>query len=102
MIKAKIDCSKIDKAKLFKGKTKPDGTTPMWLDIVIMETKPTSFGDWRDEQTHIIIQDTSKAERDQGIKGKILGSGIEKGGRPSAKPESPAETTPEEDAAVPF
>jgi len=72
----------------------------MYLDIVLIETRKTNFGDWRDEQTHIIVQNASKEERDRGEKGAIIGNASMKT-RPKEK-ESPAETTPEEDSEVPF
>jgi hypothetical protein len=106
MIKIKIDVTKIEKARLFKGKPR-DGKTPMYLDAVLIETKQSNFGDWRDDQTHMIVQDVSKEERDKGVKGPIIGNATDTGKRrtndkPPAAP-APAETaSPIEDDDVPF
>lgn len=63
-IKIKINCSRITKARLFKGER---GT---YLNcIAIPLKKPDQFG-----QTHMIVEDVSKEERDQGIKGAIIGN----------------------------
>ena len=63
MISLKIDVTKIDKSKLFQGK---QGT---YLDAVLIETPNNQYGD-----SHMIVQSVSKEERDQGIKGAILGN----------------------------
>jgi len=63
MIVLKIDVSKIDKTKLFKG---AKGT---YLDAVLIETPNNQYGD-----THMIVQSVSKEEREKGIKGAILGN----------------------------
>jgi hypothetical protein len=62
MLLAKINCSKIDKSKLFKGKT---GT---WLDLVIIDTPNSEYGEY------MICQGVSKEDREKGIKGAILGN----------------------------
>lgn len=108
MLTAKIDVTKIDKARLFKGKPGKDGVCPMYLDIAIMESKPTNYGDWRDEQTHFIVQSVSKQERLNGIKGNIIGNACDKDRNRKPAPEVPGsvETTPAIDAMdnddVPF
>jgi len=67
IIRLKIDVTKIDKSRLFRGKK------GVYLDAVLIPLRqPSDFGD-----THIITQDVSKEERDQGIKGAILGNGRE-------------------------
>lgn len=63
MITGKIDVTKIDKAKLFKGEK---GT---YLDIVLIETPDNQYGDY------MIVQGVSKEERKAGKKGAILGNG---------------------------
>ena len=62
MITGKIDVTKIDKAKLFKGEK---GT---YLDIVLIETPDSKYGDY------MIVQGVSKEERLAGKKGEILGN----------------------------
>lgn len=108
MIKLKIDCTKIEKARLFKGKARPDGTHAMYLDAVLLETKQSNFGDYRDDQTHMIIQDISKEERAKGIKGAIIGNATDTGSRrtndlPPADPGASAEPEkPIDDEDCPF
>jgi len=68
-IKIKIDVSKIDKNRLFKGK---QGT---YLNAVLIETPTNQYGD-----SHMIVEDVSKEEREKGIKGNILGNAKTFGG----------------------
>lgn len=63
MISLKIDVTKIDKSKLFNGK---QGT---YLDAILIETPNNQYGD-----DYMIVQSVSKEEREQGIKGAILGN----------------------------
>jgi hypothetical protein len=65
-ITARIDVTKIDKARLYQGKK------GKYLDIVLIPTPNAKF-----DQTHMIVQSVSKEERDQGIKGNILGNATE-------------------------
>jgi hypothetical protein len=71
-ITARIDVTKIEKERLYKGEK---GT---YLDIVLIPTPNAKY-----EQTHMVVQSVSKEERDQGIKGNILGNAkeIERGHR---------------------
>ena len=62
MIKLQIDVTQIDKEKLFTGKK---GT---YLNAVLIETPTSQYNDY------VIIQETTKEEREQGIKGAILGN----------------------------
>lgn len=63
MITGKINVMKIDKSKLFEGKK-----GAKWLDIVLIETPNSEYGDY------MIVQDTSKEDRAKGVKGAILGN----------------------------
>lgn len=63
MMVGKIDVTKIDKTKLFKG---AKGT---YLDIALIETPNNQYGD-----SHMITQSVSKEEREAGVKGAILGN----------------------------
>ena len=64
MITARIDVTKIDKRKLYRGEK---GT---YLDIVLIETPDNQYGnDW------MVKQSVSKQEREAGEKGAILGNG---------------------------
>jgi hypothetical protein len=60
----KLDVTKIDKAKLFKG---DKGT---YLNCtIIMRDDPDQYG-----CVGMVVQNTTKEEREQGIKGQILGN----------------------------
>jgi hypothetical protein len=63
MITLKIDVTKIDKSRLFVGKK---GT---YLDCVLIETPNSEYGDY------MVVEETSKEEREAGKKGTILGNG---------------------------
>lgn len=80
MILAKIDCTKIDKTKLFAGKN-----GAKYLDIVLMENRdgPDRFGN-----DYMVVQGVSKEERQRGVKGAILGNAknFETGHGSSRKP----------------
>lgn len=112
VITAKIDVTLIDKARLFPGKKKnKKDKLPQYLDIVLMPTKQSNFGDYRDKQTHMVVQSVSAEEREQGIKGEILGNAIEivkRGPGPSAPvtpppaPESAEGDGAAESDSIPF
>ena len=90
-IAVKIDVTKIEKARLFKG---AKGT---YLDALLVP-KRSDYGD-----DFMIVQSVSKEEREQGIKGPIIGNARYIKGReqprPAAKP-APAQEEPEN--SVPF
>lgn len=65
MLTLKLDVSKIDKAKLFKGEK------GIYLDAVLIETPNSEFSDF------MIVQNATKEEREAGIKGAILGNAKE-------------------------
>lgn len=98
MIKAKIDVTKIEKARLFKGEK---GT---YLDVVLIETPHSEYGDF------MIVQEITKEERQSGKKGPILGNAKFLGTHPSAahrtqepKQENRAPAKTEDlDESVPF
>ena len=66
VITARIDVTQIDKSRLYQGKK------GKYLDIVLIPTPNARY-----EQTHMVVQSVSKEERDQGIKGNILGNAKE-------------------------
>lgn len=106
IITVKIDVTLIDKARLFKGKKlNRKQINPQYLDLVLIPTKPTQFGDNRDDQTHMVCQSVTKEERDKGIKGEILGNAVEKvGERDRRAPAAQPAAKPEEDgdSEIPF
>jgi len=77
IIKIRIDVTKIEKERLYQGKK------GKYLDIVCI---PTPNGKY--DQTHMVVQSVSKEERDQGIKGNILGNAeeVERGFRAHDEP----------------
>lgn len=80
MIKLKLDVTKIEKARLFKG---AKGT---YLDAVLIETPNGKYGDY------MIVQEVTKEERQSGTKGPILGNGKILGQKPSG--DSPERHSP--------
>jgi hypothetical protein len=92
IIKGKIDVSKIDKERLYKGKK---GT---YLDFALIPTPNGQYGN-----THMIVQEVSKEERDSGVKGAILGNAkVSEGNSNQSNPagQTPAGAEAEED--LPF
>lgn len=81
----KIDVTKIDKARLFKG---AKGT---YLDLVLVDNK-----DGTDQYGNdgFVTQSATKEEREQGIKMPILGNWRELGQKPQAKPAPKPATKP--------
>lgn len=75
MIIAKINVTKIDKTKLFKGEK---GT---YLDVCLIETPNGQYGDF------MVTQSISAEERKAGNKGAILGNAKWTG---QSKPATPA------------
>ena len=62
-IAIKLDVTKVDKAKLYKGKS---GT---YLDVLLIATPDSKYG-----HDYMAVQGVSKEEREAGIKGAILGN----------------------------
>lgn len=63
-ILCKINVTKINKSKLFPGK---DGA--QWLDIVLIPTPDSQYGDF------MIVESATREERAAGKRGPILGNG---------------------------
>jgi hypothetical protein len=81
----KIDVSLLDSTRLFQGKPRQDGHVPMYLDFAIVELRvPDKFGN-----THMVVESVSRADREAGVRGRILGSFKQFGGQPS-QPTRPA------------
>lgn len=92
MIKYKIDVTKIDKALLYKGEK---GT---YLNGVFFENKngTSEYGD-----DGYIVQEVSKEQREQGVKGPIIGNWRHlKKSAPAPKPVTA--TSAAEDDDIPF
>lgn len=83
MITLKIDVTKIDKNRLYKG---AKGT---YLNCTMIDTPNSEYGDY------MIVEETTKEERESGKKGTILGNGkIIKPKVEQAKPEQQAFAAP--------
>jgi len=90
-IAVKIDVTKIEKARLFKG---AKGT---YLDALLIP-KRSDYGD-----DFMIVQSVSKEEREQGIKGPIIGNARYIKGREQPRPVAkPAPVQEPNDNFVPF
>ena len=61
-IKVKVDVTKLDKDRFFKGKK---GT---YCDLVLIPTPESQFGTWG------IVQESTKEERDSGVKMPFVGN----------------------------
>ena len=64
-VRLKINCSEIEKARLFPGKKGQYLDATVFIDV----DKQDQYGN-----NGMITQDVSKEERDQGVKGPILGN----------------------------
>ena len=62
MITGKINLSKVDKEKLFKGEK------GIYLDVILWETPNSEYGDY------MIKQGVSKEDRDAGYQSEIIGN----------------------------
>jgi hypothetical protein len=93
IITAKIDVTKIDKARLFAGKN-----GAKYLDVTLLgRDAPDQYGN-----DFMVVQQVSQQERQSGVKGAILGNGRiigQKGG--ASKPEPSGDQPPKSDD-VPF
>lgn len=87
MILAKIDVTKIDKAKLYVGEK------GKYLDIALIETPDNRFGN-----DYMIVQSVTKEERLAGVKGAVLGNAKIVGARPAQQPATKTTTIMKPDA----
>lgn len=92
MITASINVTKVQKEKLIKGKS------GMYLNLVLIETPNGQYGDF------MVVQDTTKEERLQGVKGVILGNAkiFQKGGAQAKAAPKNSNPEPEDGSDVPF
>lgn len=78
MILVKIDVTKIDKDRLFKG------TKGTYLDLVLIDTPGGEYGDY------MVKQSVTKEEREAKLQMPILGNGKVMGGQSSPRPAPPS------------
>jgi len=99
MIKIKLDVSKIDKSRLYKG---AKGT---YLDLVVYENEsPNTYGN-----DYSVKQDCTKEDRDNGVKMPYIGNG-KRIGQKAPPPQQarnipraqPAAQDVEDDSEIPF
>ena len=64
LISASLDVTKIDKSRIHVGEK------GKYLDITLIETPNSQYGD-----DYMVVQSVTKEEREQGVKGNILGNG---------------------------
>jgi hypothetical protein len=94
MITGKIDVTKIDKSRLYKGEK------GKYLSFVLIETPNNTFGN-----DYMIIESISKAEKEAGIKGRILGNAkilLKREPEASPEAESMADSDADEGDGLPF
>ena len=89
MITLKIDVTKITKERLYKGEK---GT---YLNCVLVETPNSEYSDY------MIVESTSKDEREKGVKGSILGNGKILGNKPDST-QAPQDNTESPEDDLPF
>ncbi len=93
MYAAKIDWSKVDKTKLFKGKNGAE-----YLDVILMPVRESKYG-----ESHFITQSVSKEDRARGVKGAILGNAKPVGqSAPMPAPARRQEERQEQTEDIPF
>ena len=90
MITIKIDVTKIDKVRLYKGEK---GT---YLGAVLIPTPDSKYGDY------MIVEEVSKEEREAGKKGTILGNGNTLKVRAVEPTTIPAKIEDQESGDLPF
>lgn len=93
IIRAKLNYSAIDKARLFEGKK------GLYLDVTLL---PNKGGQDAYGNNFLILQDVSKEERQAGVKGPILGNAkiVETKGQ-GATPQRPRPAAPKPADAPP-
>lgn len=89
VINCKIDVTKITKEKLYKGEK---GT---YLNVTLVPTPNSEYGDF------MIVEDTTKQERETGTKGVILGNAKKFMRGEGGNKQQPAEKEEESDS-LPF
>lgn len=92
MITVRINVVKIDKEKLFAGKN-----GAKYLDLVLIETKNSPYGD-----DYMVVQSATKEERAAGKRGAILGNAKILGRKNATQEESNGQPPPDDSEPVPF
>lgn len=103
MITLSIDANLIDKARL-KPFTKRDGTKANYLELILIPTPNSDYGDY------IVKQSVTKQERESGVNLPILGNakrqerghGTMAPARPSANAPEGQDAAEQTDDSIPF
>ena len=81
LITLKVDVSKLDKSRFFRGKPDKNGHEPVWCDLVLIPRRELGkYGD-----THLVKQSKKK---DEEADLPIIGNGTERENRNSPAPQS--------------
>jgi hypothetical protein len=91
LITVKVDVSKLDKARFFRGKPDASGHAPLYADLVLVPRRePGRYGD-----THLVKQSKKK---DEAVEMPILGNATERGAStPSQAPTQRPASAPQHD-----
>jgi hypothetical protein len=91
LITVKVDVSKLDKARFFRGKPDASGHAPLYADLVLVPRRePGRYGD-----THLVKQSKKK---DEAVEMPILGNATERGAStPSQAPAQRPAPAPQHD-----
>lgn len=82
MITLQIDVTKIDKSRL-KEVSRKNGETAKFLDLVLIDTPNSEYGDY------MVTQQVTKEERQSGVKLPVLGNAkniVRGGGKSDQRP----------------
>jgi hypothetical protein len=98
MITISIDVTRLDKAR-FKETKRKNGEKAVFVDLVLIETPNSDYGDF------IVKQGVTKEERAARVEMPILGNGKHVGTRPVEKPRAEAPRAQEssfDEESIPF
>ena len=90
MIIAKLDVSKIDKTKLFKG------TKGVYMDVILIPTPKGKYGDY------LCKQGLSKEDREAGQEGAILGNAKDYAKGTKKRDDGNQEVPVDDGSSIPF
>ena len=96
---AKVDVKKLLKEHFFQGKVNKEGHAPLYVDLMLMPTRDSKYGD-----DFFIVQSVNKEARERGERGPIVGNAKFAQQQQSQPARTPAAPPPQVDADedVPF
>lgn len=98
LMKITIDVTKITKSRLYPGKN-----GAKYLNAILIATPDSPHGN-----SHMIVEDTTKEERESGMQGvilgnaKIMGKGAKSAAKPASGAKSEASSQPDDSDSIPF